>query len=120
MAGRNNFSKSTKAEIAKRAMTPTGFRCEKCGLISTRGEIHHLKMDAMETDKSHKLDASSGAWWCVDCHREETGKQMPILAKVKRVEARHLGLRKPSTLRSRGFAHKPKPDKLPIPPRRLP
>jgi hypothetical protein len=89
---RQEFTRSVKAEIMLRTKRETGFQCEHpgCGLIVSKGEIHHLEMDAMKTDKRRKLTADDGAFWCEPCHDAETAKQAPILAKVKRIEAKHL------------------------------
>ncbi len=53
MAKRREFTRDTAAEIMKRVQRPTGYQCEAkgCGLIVAKGEIHHIKQDAMETDK---------------------------------------------------------------------
>jgi 5-methylcytosine-specific restriction enzyme A len=46
---------------------------------------------------------------CVQCHADKTGKDVPAIAKAKRVEARHKGARAPrKPIQSRGFA-KPSP-----------
>jgi 5-methylcytosine-specific restriction protein A len=53
------------------------------------------------------------------CHREHTRKvDVPAIAKAKRREAAHLGAKQPSgKLQGAQFPKKPKPEKLPIPPR---
>ena len=91
MARRREFTRDTAAEIMKRVQRPTGYQCEGagCGLIVAKGEIHHVKQDAMETDKRRKLTAAEGLFLCEPCHDAETAKQAPILAKVKRIEAKH-------------------------------
>jgi hypothetical protein len=92
MANRNNFSRAVKAEITKRAQRATGFQCEAkgCGLIVTRGEIHHDKQDAMELDKKRKLTAADGLFLCEPCHDAISRQQQTVLAKVLRIEANQL------------------------------
>ena len=90
---RREFSKVVKVDIIKRSIGISGFAtCEKCGL-STHGrfEIHHVDQDAMQIDKGAHLTAKDGILLCIPCHKEITVQQAPVLAKVKRVEARHLG-----------------------------
>lgn len=96
---RRNFTKATRVEIVKRAKTDLAIGtkvCEKCGLPCKRWEIHHLVMDAMETNKSRKLTAADGALWCIPCHKEETKAQAAILAKARDREASHLRANPPS------------------------
>jgi hypothetical protein len=108
MANRQNFSRPVRLEIAKRAMRPDGqMACEKCGAVGVRLELHHLNMDAWKSDdekQRRKLMASDGAFWCIPCHKPETAAQRKILARVEAAQERHAGIRKPSSLRSRGFA----------------
>lgn len=88
---RRNFIRSVAIEIAKRAMRPDGqMACEKCGAIGGKLELHHLTMDAMEIDKSHKLTADDGQMWCRECHKPETKAQAAILAEALAREASHL------------------------------
>lgn len=126
MANRQEFTRDVRAEIARRAQVPTGFRCEGCGAIVLRFEIHHVKQDAMKTEdeKRKRLTAKDGLLLCIPCHAVESGKQAPVMAKVKRQEARHLGVqRKPARpIKSRGFASskkQPRIAKAHLPPREI-
>jgi hypothetical protein len=78
-------------------------------------EIHHKYMDAMQVDKSRKLTADDGLLLCIPCHLAETAKQAPILAKAKRIEAKHLGVKPKSKWLKK--AKETKPSKS-LPPRR--
>ena len=94
MAHRQNFSRPVKAEIARRAVNAIGEKCcENCGAVGVPLELHHLRMDALQTPeaKRRKLTAADGAMWCEACHDPETAAQRGVLAKVERVEAKHLG-----------------------------
>lgn len=107
MAKRQNFSQPVKAEIAKRAVNAIGEKCcENCGAVGVPLELHHLKMDAMQTleAKRRKLTAADGAMWCEECHDPETARQRKILAKVEAVEANHWRPRRKGTIPGRGFA----------------
>ena len=105
---RREFSRAVKVEILRRAQVPGTplFRCEGCGSMVASGEIHHLDQDAMQTEKSTKLTAKDGQFLCRGCHKEITVAQAPVLAKVKRIEAKHWGARKAPTIPGRGFQKK--------------
>lgn len=108
MSKRREFSIAVRKKILLRAKDERGeLRCEnpKCLAIVRRGEIHHLKEDALELDKSRKLTAADGIFLCEPCHDELTKAFAPVLAKVRKVEAKHLGaVRATGTIRSPGFA----------------
>lgn len=93
MAKRREFSRDTAAEIMRRVQRATGSQCEICGLIVAKGEIHHVKQDAMETDKRRRLTAKDGVFVCIPCHKAESAKQAPVLAKAKRNEAAALRIK---------------------------
>lgn len=92
---RRNFSRPVRVEIVKRATRDSQVYCEHedCGLPCKKFELHHLKMDALEVDKSRKLTAADGALFCIPCHDRESKAQAPILAKALAREAAHLGAR---------------------------
>ncbi len=51
-----------------------------------------------------KNDLANCQVLCVPCHDEKTRKiDIPIIAKAKRISDKHNGIRKASSLRSRGF-----------------
>jgi len=120
---RRNFIRSVRVEIVRRATRDGQAYCEApgCGGLAKRFEIHHLKMDAMEIDKSRKLTAKDGALWCIPCHDKETSAQAPILAQARAREASHLRAAPPPEhpMRSRGFSTKQREPKLSLTPRRL-
>lgn len=110
---RKEFSKKTRAEVFLRA---NGL-CEKCGakLKVGEGEYDHIVADWLGGDNT----ASNSALLCTPCHRgvgAKTADDQRIIAKVKRVAAKHNGTFPPSKakLRSRGFCksrdHQPTED----------
>lgn len=103
MTKRREFDARTKLAITKRATINGIVRCEECHCAIARWEIHHLKEDALEVDKSGKLTAEDGKLLCVPCHKEATKAFAPVIAKCRRVEAKAANIRKPSTLPVRGF-----------------
>ena len=98
---RREFPRAVKAQIIKRAMDPKGnISCEGCGLKLGKKPWHidHTKPDALEIDKSRPLTAEEGrllGWDC--CHKPKTADDVAKIARAKRRESRHLGIKKRST-----------------------
>ena len=113
MGKRREFTPSVDKEIRARARDANSeLRCEKCFGVVKQGEVHHLKEDALEIDKSRKLTAKDGIFLCQHCHKELTKAFAPVIAKVRRVEAKHVGATRPAaTIRSPGFARPPAKDR---------
>lgn len=100
---RREFPRSVKALIVHRAMNANGqIACEGCGLIlgAKRYEIDHTIPEAMMTDKSAPLTAAEGKLLgAACCHAGKTVKDVGAIAKAKRIEAKRLGIRKPTSFR---------------------
>ncbi|MGV0879489.1 HNH endonuclease [Martelella sp. FLE1502] len=106
---RNEFSKATKREALKRS----GMLCEAVGTwyglkgnqrcnasLSYGVEFDHIILDA----NSHDNSLENCAAVCIKCHRFKTARHdVPVAAKTRRQQDKHLGIKKPS----RGF-QKPK------------
>ena len=115
---RREFTPAQKAQIVARATDAAGtIRCERCRLAQKPGsfEIDHILAEALrpEADKKAKLTIADGQLLGKDCcHRGEDGKtndDVAKIAKAKRREAKHLGIKRPAgKLKGRGF---PSPDK---------
>lgn len=98
---RREFTNRVKAEIVHRAMNADGrVVCEGCGLVLGKKpyEIDHTIADALVLDKSRPLTAADGKLLGKKCcHDPKTVKDVGTIAKVKRVSAKHLGIRNRST-----------------------
>lgn len=99
---RKEFSKKTRIEVFARAAG----RCEKCEakLKVGEGEYDHIIPCALGGDN----DVSNAALLCVPCHRgigAKTADDQKMIAKVKRIHAKHFGLHPKSAnpIRSAGF-----------------
>lgn len=103
MTDRRNFPRNVKAQIIHRAMNSAGRACcEGCGGVLKRGafEIDHIVAEALVIDKSAPLTAKDGQLLGACCHRGENGKtakDVTAIAKCKRAEFKHLGIRKART-----------------------
>lgn len=94
---RQDFAKPVKVEIIKRATVNGVVYCEGCGAQAKRFDIDHTIPDAMRTDKSRKLTSADGKLLCSGgkdtCHGKKTPDDVAKIAKAKRREARHLGVK---------------------------
>ena len=112
---RQEFPRSVRVEIIKRATHSGVIYCEGCGLPAKRFDIDHSDADALKVDKSRRLTAADGKLLCSGaretCHGRKTAEEdIPAIAKAKRREAAHLGAR-PAPARkiaNRGFAQSEK------------
>jgi hypothetical protein len=98
---RKEFSKSVKVAVIKRATVDGQVYCEECGCLTKgRFEIDHIRADGLLG--------------------EPTIENARAIAKAKRREALHLGVRKKPSFVSRGFAKFTKAPKEPLkmPPRK--
>ena len=83
------------AKVKVAAFERCGEHCDGCGVRLTVGKIHydHRIPDAMGGEPT----LANCDVLCTPCHGLKTRRQdVPAIAKVKRVRAKHLGARKPS------------------------
>jgi 5-methylcytosine-specific restriction endonuclease McrA len=112
---RKNFPKSVMVLVIKRATRDNVIYCEECGLPCKKFDIDHRIPDAMGGEPV----LSNAQLKCKECHARKTKDDVAKIAKAKRVESAHLGVpTSKQKIQSRGFAKKPKKEKLEMPPRR--
>lgn len=105
---RREFSKPVKREAIKRAdkkcegVKPDG---ERCGvLFGIKFHFDHDIADGLGGEPT----LENCKVLCHQCHKEKTTKHdIPLIAKTKRIQDKHNGIRKPSQLRSGGFRKAP-------------
>jgi 5-methylcytosine-specific restriction protein A len=102
---RREFTKAVKRDAFLRA----NGACENpnCGARLSVGKFHydHDTPDGLGGEPT--LD--NCVVLCVPCHRAKTSKRdVPAIAKTKRIQDRNIGIRKPSRIQSAGF-RKPDP-----------
>lgn len=100
---RREFTRAQMAAIVHRAMNADGqIVCEGCGLVlgSKKYEIDHRVAEALVVDKAVPLTIEDGQLLGMECchrgGRRKTAHDQADIARAKRREARHLGIRKPS------------------------
>ena len=99
--GRREFSKSVKVAVVKRATKDGRLFCEGCNaLVTGRFEIDHIRPDGLLGEPT----LENARLLCSPCHKEKTADDVARIAKAKRVEARHVGIRKAG----RGFQKREK------------
>ena len=103
MTKRREFSKAIKVAVVKRATRDGVTYCEKCGAIAKRWQIDHVIADA----HGGKPVIENAELICEACYSVKNPKDTTIAAKLKRVEAAHLGIRKEPTLKGAGFTAAP-------------
>lgn len=96
---RKNFPQAVKVACIRRATRDNVIYCEGCGLPTRRFQIDHVDPDGL----TGQPILSNARLLCDACHGVKTKKDVGDIARAKRQEARSLGLRKPSTLKGRGF-----------------
>lgn len=75
----------------KRATVDGKLFCEGCGgLITGRFDIDHIRADGLLGEPT----LENARVLCSPCHKEKTADDVNRIAKAKRVEARHLGVKK--------------------------
>lgn len=131
---RREFTRAQKAQMLKRASDAQGnIWCEGCGLNITGKivEFDHTIPEGLVVDKTKPLTIEEGQALGRDCcHRAPGGKtaqDVATIAKAKRQEARHLGIRPASRLKGPAFhkappqrrASRPLSPEKQLPPRRI-
>lgn len=112
---RRNFSKAVMVQRIKAATVDGLIFCEGCGATCTKFQIDHIRADGLLGEPTFE----NSRLLCIPCHSEKTKQDVAMIAKAKRVEARHLGAHVPKQkIKSRGFPKKEKSEKIPLPPRR--
>lgn len=103
---RREFSKAVKREALRRADK----KCEgeNCGvLFGVKFHFDHDIADGLGGEPT----LENCKVLCHACHKEKTTKHdVPLIAKMKRIQDNHNGIRKPSRLKSAPF-RKPAPQK---------
>jgi len=93
--GRNDDS-AIPARIKLRIYHRAKGRCAKCELHWLNGQYDHVIPLVIGGENRE----SNLQFLCVPCHQAKTVLDVKLKAKVARVQKRHLGIKKPRTIRS--------------------
>jgi 5-methylcytosine-specific restriction endonuclease McrA len=112
---RREFSKKVRVAVIKRATINSVIFCEKCGGLAKKFQVDHIIPDSHGGEPT----LENAMLICEACYSEKNPKDTTVAAKLKRIEAKHLGATTAKAkIASRGFVKKQRPEKLPLPPRR--
>jgi 5-methylcytosine-specific restriction endonuclease McrA len=86
---RKEFSKKVQRDAFARAKG----RCEKCSAWLSVGKFHydHVNPDAMTGEPT----LENCEVLCLPCHGDKTKRDVANIARAKRIQDRHLGIRDP-------------------------
>jgi 5-methylcytosine-specific restriction protein A len=96
MTKRREFSKAIKVQVVKRTTRDGVTFCEKCGAIAKRWQIDHVIADAHGGEPV----IENAELICEPCYSIKNPKDTTIAAKLKRIEAKALGVRKTATMKT--------------------
>jgi 5-methylcytosine-specific restriction enzyme A len=100
----SNDDTAIPARVKLRIHTKAEGKCATCGNAPLFVQFDHtipLILGGENRESNLRI-------LCVPCHKAKTKLDVKLKAKVARVRKRHLGIRKTSTLQSRGFEPRPK------------
>ena len=119
---RQEFPKSIKVAVIKRATINGVVYCEECHGIAKSWQIDHIAACAHDPDGGTPV-LENAQLLCKACFTVKNADDTTVAAKLKRQEARHLGAVAPKKkIQSRGFSKtgkEPKIAKASLPPRAL-
>jgi len=108
---RKEFSKAVKVACIKRATVNGNQYCEGCGALCLRWQIDHDNPDGL----TGKPTLENAKLLCIPCHAEKTKDDTSTIAKAKRREAKHLGVKAPPKFQPQGFQRSPPQNSARIP-----
>ena len=93
---RREFPRAVKVAVVKRATRDSVVYCESCGRMAKRWRIDHKRADGLLGEPTLE-----NAWLLAECcYPEKDAADTRAIAQAKRREAKHLGVRSATPLRS--------------------
>ena len=86
---RKEFPKSVKVAVVKRATRDGAVYCEECQGLAKTFDIDHVNADGLTGEPV----LENARLLCKACHAEKTKGDVTVIAKAKRREAKHLGVK---------------------------
>lgn len=103
---RKEFPRSVKVAVVRRATRGNVVYCESCGDPARKFQIDHAIADS----HGGQPVIENAELICENCYKIKNPNDTKIAAKLKRQEAKHVGVTKPAgQIKSRGFAKSEKP-----------
>src|ERR1700752_5068833 len=101
----HEFPSAVKVAVIKRCTRDGVVYCEGCGLPAKRRELDHI----IARSAGGTSVLSNAQLLCEICHGSKTKRDTRMAAKIRRVEANHLGAKLPpkKKIQSRGFPKGP-------------
>ncbi len=96
---RREFPRTVKVAVVKRATRNSILYCEKCELPAKKWQIDHINPDGITGEPV----ITNAMLLCEPCHAEKTKHDVANIAKAKRREAAHLGVRPAPKLKGPKF-----------------
>jgi 5-methylcytosine-specific restriction protein A len=93
---RREFPRAVKVQVVKRSTRDGVTYCEACKLPAKRWQIDHVIADAHGGEPV----IENAELICEPCFAVKNAKDTTIAAKLKRVEAKALGVRKTATMKT--------------------
>ncbi len=122
---RREFPRSVKVAVVKRATRESVVYCEACCAQAKRWQIDHVRPDGLGGDPT----LGNAMLICEACFSAKNPADTRAIAKAKRREARHIGVKTPPAvqIKSRGFtkavrdprAGKARIQRVQLPPRQM-
>ena len=100
MTKRREFPTKVRVAVIKRATRDCVIYCESCSLPAKKFQIDHIVADAHGGEPV----LSNAQLICEACYGVKNPKDTTIAAKLKRIEAKHVGAK----IKSRGFPKREK------------
>lgn len=104
---RKEFPKSVKVASIKANTRDNVTYCEECGLPTKRFHFDHKNPDGLTGQPT----LENCQLLCEPCHAEKTKQDVANIARAKRREAKHLGVK----IKSHGFHRPPKQNRASTP-----
>jgi len=90
--------KEFPAKIKLAAFERCGGRCELCTAKLFPGNINYDFDHRIPAGLRGLSDLANCLVLCRSCHRQKTKTDVAVIAKAKRIERQHAGIRKPRTI----------------------
>ena len=107
---RSEFPRSVRVAVVKRATKDNVIFCESCGALAKKFQVDHVIADA----HGGKPVIENAMLICQPCFDVKNPKDTTIAAKIKRQEADHLRVKRPTKAKSPAPPKRERVSKAPV------